>query len=89
MPQLILVSDDARQTAKRMARPRRGGAPPLADYREEVQELLVLDTPFREIEDAIAETDLPADQKASLWLLAWSVVSSRGDEEGEPLAAAG
>ena len=88
MPQLILVSDEARRASERTVRPRRGGAPPLAGYREEVQELLTLGTPFREVEDAIVETDLTAEEKASLWLLAWSVVSNQGSE-GEFLAAAG
>jgi hypothetical protein len=88
MPHLILVSDEARLASERTVRPRRGGPPPLADYRAEVLELLALRTPFREVEDAIAGTDLTADQKASLWLLAWSVVSSEG-HDGEALVAAG
>jgi hypothetical protein len=45
---------------------------PLDLYRLEVAQLADTDTPFGEVEDAINATNLAVDEKAALWMLAWS-----------------
>jgi hypothetical protein len=46
----------------------------LASYRDAVTELITAGEPFGEVEDAIDEVaDLNTDQKAALWLLAFSL----------------
>ena len=46
----------------------------LASHRDAVAELLKAGEPFDEVEDAIdAVTDLTTDQKAALWLFAFSL----------------
>jgi len=48
--------------------------PPLARYRDAVTQLIQLGEPFGHVEDAIDEvTDLTTDQKAALWLFAFSL----------------
>ena len=45
-----------------------------ADYRDAVTGLMETGEPFGQVEDAIdAVTDLTLDQKAALWLLAFSL----------------
>ena len=48
--------------------------PPFALYREEVERMADAPTPFGELEDAIDETELATDEKAALWMLAWSLI---------------
>jgi hypothetical protein len=46
----------------------------LAGYRDEVTELVKAGEPFGDVEDAIDEVaDLSMDQKAALWLFAFSL----------------
>ena len=46
----------------------------LAGYREEVTELIKTGEPFGDVEDAIDEVaDLTLEQKAALWLFAFSL----------------
>jgi hypothetical protein len=46
----------------------------LASYRDEVTELVTGGEPFGDVEDTIdAAADLTIDQKAALWLLAFSL----------------
>ena len=46
----------------------------LAGYREEVTELINTGEPFGDVEDAIDEVaDLTLEQKAALWLFAFSL----------------
>jgi hypothetical protein len=48
--------------------------PRLASYRDAVTELVAAGEPFGDIEDAIDEVaDLTTDEKAALWLLAFSL----------------
>jgi hypothetical protein len=42
-------------------------------HREEVEELMDHGTPFEHVEDVINATELSEDEKAGLWLLAWSL----------------
>jgi hypothetical protein len=47
--------------------------PAMASYRDAVTELLEAGEPFGEVEEAIDEVaDLSEDEKAALWLLAFS-----------------
>ena len=45
--------------------------------REEVEELMDHGTPFGQVEDAINAAALSDDEKAGLWLLAWSLREPR------------
>jgi hypothetical protein len=47
--------------------------PALACYRDEVEELIRGGESFGGVEDAIDEVDLSQDQKAALWLFAFSL----------------
>jgi hypothetical protein len=48
--------------------------PALARYRDKVAELVSTGEPFGDVEDAIPEVaDLSLDQKAALWLFAFSL----------------
>jgi hypothetical protein len=48
--------------------------PPLASYRDAVTEQLRAGTPFAQVEDSIdAAEHLSMDEKAALWLLAFSL----------------
>jgi hypothetical protein len=59
-------------------------SPPLAGYRDTVRELMQAGQSFGEIEDIIDElADLTTDQKAALWLFAFSL----RDQLEQPLAA--
>jgi hypothetical protein len=58
--------------------------PPLASYRDAVTELMDTGESFGDIEDAIDEiVDLTLDQKAALWLFAFSL----RDQEVQQLEA--
>jgi hypothetical protein len=93
MAHLMLVSGGRPRALERGIGSRRGGPPPFDGYRDEVEQLLAAGTPFRDVEDAIVETELTADQKAALWLLAWSLIGPDGqDHEAQralTVAAAG
>jgi hypothetical protein len=47
--------------------------PGLASYRDDIEELIKTGEPFGDIEDAIDQADLTMDEKASLWLFAFSL----------------
>jgi hypothetical protein len=48
--------------------------PPLAGFRDKVTELTAAGLPFGDVEDAIeAQSELTEDQKAALWLFAFSL----------------
>jgi hypothetical protein len=50
----------------------------LAGYRDEITELVGTEEPFGEVEDAIDElTGLSLDEKAALWLFAFSLDQQR------------
>ena len=54
------------------------GRPSLASYRDEVTELLESGEPFGEVEDAIDDVaGLSLDEKAMLWLVAFSLDQQR------------
>jgi hypothetical protein len=40
---------------------------------EQVEDLVKQGAPFAQVEDVIDTTPAPQDQKAALWLLAWSL----------------
>lgn len=48
--------------------------PPFDLYRDEVEQIADAPTPFGELEDAIDATEFAADEKAALWMLAWSLI---------------
>jgi hypothetical protein len=50
----------------------RGAGMPVAEYQSTIEGLVVRGRSFREIEDVIEDTPLNEEQKAALWLLAWS-----------------
>ncbi len=50
------------------------GRAPLASYRDAVTELIAAGEPFGDVEEAIDEVaDLSHDEKAALWLFAFSL----------------
>jgi hypothetical protein len=89
---LVLYRELPADVGKRTpADPMKGGAmsaaqqsPPLASYRDAVTELMDTGENFGDIEDAIDEIDgLTLDQKAALWLFAFSL----RDQEAQQLEA--
>jgi hypothetical protein len=44
----------------------------LAEARREIDKLIELGEPFERVETTIERLDRPEDEKAALWLLAWS-----------------
>jgi hypothetical protein len=48
-------------------------------YRDGVTSLVEAGEPFGEVEEAIEDTDLAQDQKAALWLLAFTAEDRRRD----------
>ena len=53
------------------------GKPPLASYRDEVTELIKAGSRFGEVEDALDDAPgLTMDEKAALWLFAFSLRDS-------------
>jgi hypothetical protein len=50
--------------------------PRFARYERQVEEMVDRHRPFGEIEDAIEATELSTDQKAALWIVAWSLDDS-------------
>jgi hypothetical protein len=53
---------------------------PVAEYESTIEGLVLRGRPFREIEDVIEDTPLDGEQKAALWLLAWSYPDVRGHQ---------
>lgn len=47
--------------------------PRFARCEREIEDMIVRSRPFGEIEDAIEATGLPTDEKAALWIVAWSL----------------
>jgi hypothetical protein len=47
--------------------------PRFASYEREVEDMVDRHMPFGQIEDAIDATELSSDQKAALWIVAWSL----------------
>jgi hypothetical protein len=54
-------------------------------YRDGVTNLMEAGKPFGEIEDVIEVADMTSDQKAALWLLAFSM-RERGEQQREARA---
>jgi hypothetical protein len=50
---------------------------PLEATRQKVERRMLRGERFADVEDAINASDLSADEKAALWLLAWSYVHPR------------
>jgi hypothetical protein len=46
----------------------------LASQRERIAHLVEAGTPFLEVEEVIARSPMPPDQKAELWTFAWSLL---------------
>jgi hypothetical protein len=53
---------------------------PVADYEKTIEGLVIRHRPFQEIEHLIDETPLDGEQKAALWLYAWSYPEVRGQQ---------
>jgi hypothetical protein len=51
----------------------RRAVPRFARCERQVEEMVDRRRPFDEIQDAIEATGLPADEKAALWIVAWSL----------------
>jgi hypothetical protein len=49
----------------------------LAEYESRIKRLALFNRPFEEIEDEINAAPLSDDEKAALWLLAWSYQEPR------------
>jgi hypothetical protein len=49
----------------------------LADYESRIKRLALFNRPFEDIEDEINAAPLVDEQKAALWLLAWSYQEPR------------
>jgi hypothetical protein len=49
----------------------------LAEYESRIKRLALFNRPFEDIEDEINAAPLADDQKAALWLLAWSYQEPR------------
>jgi len=49
----------------------------LADYESRIKRLTLFNRPFEDIEDEINGAPLADEQKAALWLLAWSYQEPR------------
>jgi hypothetical protein len=61
----------------------------VAEYQTRIERLALASRPFGEIETEIDEAPLSGDQKAALWLLAWSYQDRRAQRRiaQEALAA--
>jgi hypothetical protein len=53
---------------------------PVAQYERAIEGLVLRGRPFSEIEHVIEDTPLDREQKAALWLLAWSYPEVRSHE---------
>ena len=62
--------------------------PPISGYRDEVTDRIEAGQPFHEVEKLIELAEATEDQKAALWLLAFSVRERRQDKR-DPNAYAG
>jgi hypothetical protein len=59
-----------------------GSPPSSSGGRAAIEHMLQAATPFAQVEGAIEATDLTPDEKAALWVLAWS--ASDRDMSGHP-----
>jgi hypothetical protein len=69
----MAITNSSDDIARRHFKSAGHGQHALRLYQHEVEELMATSAPFDEIEDAIDDAELPADHKAALWLLAWSL----------------
>jgi hypothetical protein len=53
---------------------------PVELYQREVERMAEVETPFGEVEDRINAADLATDEKAALWMLAWSMLAPSTQE---------
>ena len=53
---------------------------PVELYQREVERMAEADAPFGEVEDTINAADLATDEKAALWMLAWSLLAPATQE---------
>jgi hypothetical protein len=49
----------------------------LAEEQTKIERLAEAGVPFERVEASIERSDLPADEKSALWLLAWSLQERR------------
>jgi hypothetical protein len=54
---------------------------PLDRFRNRVEHMADSRTPFGEVEDAIHAAELADDEKAALWMLAWSLLGPRAQRQ--------
>jgi hypothetical protein len=59
-------------------------ATPFDVVREHVEALMEVGEPFAAVERAIDVTRLPEDERAALWLLAWSLAGGGEARRAEP-----
>jgi hypothetical protein len=50
-------------------------------HQREVEAMVAAGTAFGLVEDVIDASDLPLDEKAALWMLAWSAVGPQAQEQ--------
>lgn len=50
-------------------------------HQHEVEAMVAAGTAFRLVEDVIEASDLLPDEKAALWMLAWSAVGPQAQEQ--------
>jgi hypothetical protein len=55
--------------------------PSFALLRRRIAEMVEAAGPFLEVEQAIAHSLLPAEQKTELWILAWSLLGTERQEQ--------
>jgi hypothetical protein len=53
---------------------------PVQLYQREVERMAQAKTPFGEVEDTINAAELATDEKAALWMLAWSLLAPATQE---------
>ena len=69
-----------------------GRPPSLSGCQDAIEELMRADASFAQVEDAIESVDLTPDDKAALWVLAWSSIdleATRHQELEQRLAPVG
>ena len=57
--------------------------PPSRGCQAAIEDLLRTDAPFAQVEGAIERADLTTDEKAALWMLAWSSIDREMSRHAE------
>lgn len=60
-----------------------GSAPPPYVGLSAIEDMLEMHAPFAQVEGAIERADLTADEKAALWMVAWSSSDRRASRHPE------